>query len=684
VDNIELRLRSSIPGRERWDADIIYRRPKLAQQVQFALSAAPGVVQAEANPFTGRILVVYDAAKFEGIVETLILRALTACLEGRPAQNDAPRSLEEGPSVQDESAIFRTLALANPQPGKLGNAAIWTVASVLVGFLPTWGLSTLMSVKKNTTSVKTEESSVGLLGLLTAASNTAEWFVKHRQRQLWKELASNVEHELRTRAFMHIESLDTAFFDRQSAGQLQSVLSDDISSIGRFLEHGPSNAIQAFVTAILSLASITVLSPSIALVVALPAGGVVLLSRYFQRQIGPLYGEFAKDSANLNKQLANSLSGVATIKSFTAEQREAERTWEISDKRRLSYGRAAAASSKNASFVHGMVYSTVAAAAITLGAMGVSRGSLSSKSFQAIAQLVPRFFGAISQIDDIYDSYLTAGLSAQRVLSLFDAQPSIRDGNHSLPSQAVRGNIAFHEVSFGYQEGAEILRNVSLKIGPGETVGIVGATGAGKTTIAKLLLRFYDVGKGMVTVDGIDVRDVPVGDLRQAVGFVSQDVYLFDGTVYDNIAYGRPGTSLEQVIEAAKAAEAHEFIMRLPNGYHSRVGERGQLLSMGQRQRISIARVVIKSAPIIILDEATASVDNETEAAIHRSIERVAMGRSMIIIAHRLSTIRNSNRIYVIDDGNVVEQGTHDELLVGGGLYASLWNVQTGNRTQSL
>jgi len=688
VETLDLTLRSSIPGRQRWETTALYRRPSLARQVQAALSQVEGVRQVEANAYTGRILVLYDRQRFEDGVEPLIRRILEdrlgrgSALPVDAGSAAAPVPADDGADQRDENAIYRVLSAASPQPGQLGKAAIWTAASVVVGFLPTWGLSSLMSIGRQGSGAaeKAEGTSLPVLGLLTAASNAAEWYIKHYQRQLWKELASDVEHELRTRAFMHVEALDMSFFDRQSVGYVQSVLTSDISAVGSFLERGPSNAIQAFTSASLSLLSVALVSPSIALVLAAPAGGVVLLSRYFQRQIAPLYMEFAADTADMNKRLANSLGGIATVKSFTAEQDEADRIWEISDKRRLSYSRAVAASSKNASFAHGTVYSTVAAAAVTLGAMKVASGSMSSKSFQTVAQMIPKFFGAISQIDDIYDSYVSANMAAQRVMTLLDEVPAIQDGDSMLSLYDMEGDIAFEDVAFGYQEGFDILRGVSLSVGQGETVGIVGATGAGKTTIAKLLLRFYDVDGGTVTIDGTDVRDFGVRDLREAVSFVAQDVYLFDGTVFDNIAFGQPGATLEEVVEAAKSAEAHDFIMKLPDGYHSEVGERGQRLSMGQRQRISIARAMLKAAPIIILDEATASVDNETEAAIHRSIDKVAKGRSMIVIAHRLSTVRNSTRIYVLEDGHIIEHGTHDQLLEQGGLYASLWNVQTGNR----
>lgn len=674
-DEIRLRLRSSTPGRQRWEAPAIRRELWLAQQVQAALAVQPGVMRAEANAIIGRILVLYDTAIFPGGVETLLRTTLADCLERPQPEAEAQPWLSDSP-------IFRVLKLAKSQPGLLTRAELWAAGAVLVGFLPTWGLSTLMSVSKATTSNDPNRPSIGFLGLLTALSSAAEWYIKHRQRQLWKEFASQVEHKLRSKAFAHVESLDMAFFDSRNTAQLQDILWGDISTVGRFLETGPSNAIQTVVTAALCLCTIAALSPSLALLVALPAGAVVLVARYFQRQITPLYEQFAEDSAELSRQLANCLSGMATIKSFTAEQREAERTRRTSDKRRISYSRAISASSKNASFLHATVYSTVSALTITAAATYVMRGSMSTRSFQTVTQLVWRFFAAISQLDDLYDTYLNAGSTAQRLLDVFDVRPTILDGERHPQLARVRGDIVFRNVSFSYRPGTEILRNINLEIHPGEIVGIVGATGAGKSTIAKVLLRFYDVEGGSVTIDGTDVKELPVKLLRQMTAFVAQDVYLFDGTVYENIAYGRPDATMEQLIEAARAAEAHDFIVQLPGGYQSPVGERGQRLSLGQRQRISIARAVIKDAPILVFDEATASVDNETEAAIQASIEKMAVGRSMIIIAHRLSAVRNSARIYVIGEGAVVEQGTHEALLASGGLYASLWNVQTGARAR--
>ena len=275
--------------------------------------------------------------------------------------------------------------------------------------------------------------------------------------------------------------------------------------------------------------------------------------------------------------------------------------------------------------------------------------------------------------------------STDRALDLLDADALLPDGKTALNAKDVSGEISLEEVRFEYQssENQSVIHNLSLQIPAGRTVGIVGSTGAGKTTLVKLLLRFYDVQSGCIRLDGHDLRDLRVKDLRRAIGFVSQDVYLFHGTVRENIAYGTFDATDEHVIEAAKIAEAHDFIMSLPKGYDTIVGERGQKLSGGQRQRVSIARAVLKDPPVLILDEATSSVDNETEALIQRSLEKIAVGRTTIVIAHRLSTIRNADRIFVLERGQLVEHGRHDELVSKDGIYARLWGVQTGERKKA-
>jgi ATP-binding cassette subfamily B protein len=271
--------------------------------------------------------------------------------------------------------------------------------------------------------------------------------------------------------------------------------------------------------------------------------------------------------------------------------------------------------------------------------------------------------------------------STARILDLLDTVSTIQDGTRELPVRKLRGEVSFENVSFEYSShNMPVIHNLTLHVPAGETIALVGATGSGKTTLVKLLLRFYDIQSGVIRLDGLNIRDLRLVDLRGAIGFVSQDVFLFHGTVRENIAYGSFEATLDQIVDAAKIAEAHEFITELPQGYETVVGERGQKLSGGQRQRLSIARAVLKDPPVLVLDEATSSVDNETEAAIQRSMERIIVGRTTIVIAHRLSTVRNADRIFVLERGVLREHGRHEDLVADGGIYAGLWRVQTGER----
>jgi len=309
-------------------------------------------------------------------------------------------------------------------------------------------------------------------------------------------------------------------------------------------------------------------------------------------------------------------------------------------------------------------------------------GTLAIGVYSVLIFITQRLLWPLTSLGDTLDLYQRAMASTDRALDLLDADALLPEGKTALDVKKVNGEIELENVKFEYQntENQSVIHNLSLRMAAGETIGIVGSTGAGKTTLVKLLLRFYDVQQGCIRLDGQDLRDLRIKDLRRAIGFVSQDVYLFHGTVRENIAYGTFDATDEQIVEAAKIAEAHDFIISLPQGYDTIVGERGQKLSGGQRQRVSIARAVLKDPPVLILDEATSSVDNETEALIQRSLEKIAVGRTTIVIAHRLSTVRNADRIFVLERGQLVEQGRHDDLVGSKGIYERLWSVQTGVR----
>ena len=316
-------------------------------------------------------------------------------------------------------------------------------------------------------------------------------------------------------------------------------------------------------------------------------------------------------------------------------------------------------------------------------------GELNVGVYSVLVFMTQRLLWPLTRLGSVLDQYQRAMASTSRALDLLDTEAKVRSGATVLARDQIKGAVQFEAVEFHYDLAAEdpassearvvpILRGLDVDIPAGQTVAFVGATGAGKSTLIKLLLRFYDVKAGRVCLDGVDVRELELASLRQAIGLVSQDVFLFHGTVRDNIAYGSFAASMEDIVAAAKAAEAHEFILALPQGYDTIVGERGQKLSGGQRQRVSIARALLVDPPILILDEATSSVDNETEAAIQRSLERITRGRTTLVIAHRLSTIRRADATFVLEQGRVIERGTHEQLLAEAGVYASLWRVQTG------
>ena len=317
-------------------------------------------------------------------------------------------------------------------------------------------------------------------------------------------------------------------------------------------------------------------------------------------------------------------------------------------------------------------------AMLIFGGFQTIDGTLEVAAYSAMIFLTQRLLWPLTRMGETFDQYQRAMASVARIMSLFETDSKIQSGPTELPLENIQGKLSFENVDFSYKGREVVFSNLSVDINPGQTVAFVGSTGSGKTTIVKLLLRLYDPTNGRISLDDIDLKDLKLQDLRRGIGLVSQDTFLVDGTVKENIIYGRQDASMDRIIEAAKIAEVHEFIINLPKGYDTLVGERGQKLSGGQRQRISIARAVLKDPPILVLDEATSSVDNETEAAIQRSLEKLILDRTTILIAHRLSTVRNADRIYVIENGKIIEEGTHEELVKSNRLYTTLWNVQTG------
>jgi ATP-binding cassette subfamily B protein len=519
--------------------------------------------------------------------------------------------------------------------------------------------------------------------LVLAAINVGVWIVEsltdYIAQILWRNLAQTIEHEARMDAYRHVQRLELAWFEDQSTGGLLSILNDDVNQLERFLDIGANELVRTLVNVVFVGVVFFVAEPVLGVVAFAPIPLIVWASIRYQHRLEPRYTEVRQAAGDLGALLANNVSGIATIRSFTAEERESERVATASTAYREANRRAIKLSS---AFIPLIRMAILAAFTVTLivGGQAALDGSLAVGTFSVLVYMTQRLLWPLTRLGETFDLYQRAMASTRRILDLLAVDPTIVGGPGALPSP-LRGEVRFSGVRFRYGAGRPVLDGFDLTVPPGETHAIVGSTGAGKSTVVKLLLRFYDPQDGRITLDGVPVDDVSLVALRREVGYVGQDVFLFQGTVRDNLAYGRPDAADvtdAELERAARLAEAHDFIVELPDGYDTVVGERGQKLSGGQRQRLSIARAILKDPPVLVLDEATSAVDNETEAAIQRSLELVGRGRTVIVIAHRLSTVRHADRIHVLEEGRVVEAGTHDTLVAQRGLYAALWRIQTG------
>jgi ATP-binding cassette subfamily B protein len=515
-----------------------------------------------------------------------------------------------------------------------------------------------------------------ILGAVNVIVWAGESLTEYLAALAWRNLAQTLEHEARMDAYAHVQDLELAYFEDRSSGGLLAILNDDVNQLERFLDVGANAIIVTAVTVIIVGAVFIAVSPLLALIAFAPIPIILWGTLLYQRRLAPRYAAVRARVGDLSASLTNNLGGIATIKAFTAEPREVERIGAESDAYRRANGEAIRLSS---AFVPLIRMAILAGFTVTLlvGGWAAINGSLRVGLYSVLVFMTQRLLWPLTRLGETFDLYQRAMASTRRILDLIEVEPAFRPGTGDLP-RPVRGEIDFEDVHFGYGEDDEVLRGLSLRVPAGETHAVVGLTGSGKSTLVKLLLRFYEPRSGRISVDGVPVEELSFPALRGATGLVAQDNFLFDGTVRENIAYGRPEASAPEVERAARLAEAHSFIVDLSNGYDTVIGERGQKLSGGQRQRLAIARAILRDPAILILDEATSSVDNETEAAIQRSLEIVSRGRTTLVIAHRLSTVRGAHRIHVLENGVVSESGTHEELIVTGGLSAALWRVQTG------
>ncbi|MEJ2603629.1 MAG: ABC transporter ATP-binding protein [Gammaproteobacteria bacterium] len=516
-----------------------------------------------------------------------------------------------------------------------------------------------------------------LLGGLTLVIWVSESLFEYLYLILWRNLAQDLQHGMRLDAYQHVQELDLAYFEDQSTGNLVAILNDDVNQLERFLDGGANNLIQVATTLVAVGTVFFVVSPLIAVVAFTPIPVIVIGAFYFQRRAQPLYAEVRARVGRLGSRLSANVSGIATIKSFATEKLETERVRRDSVAYVESNRRAIAVSSAFIPVIRMAILAGFLATFLIGGWMTLS-GKLAVGAYGVLVFLTQRLLWPLTGLAETVDLYERAMASSKRILDLIEEPVTIHDAADARPLADVSGRITFRHVWFGYGDGEPVLRDIEFDIAPTETVAFVGHTGAGKSSLIKLMLRFYEPRQGEILLDGRPITAFTLESLRRNIGLVSQEVFLFQGSIRENIAYGAPEADDEAIVRAARAAEAMEFIDRLPKGLDTIVGERGQKLSGGQRQRLSLARALLKDPPVLILDEATSAVDNETEAAIQRSLATISHSRTTLVIAHRLSTIVHADRIIVLDRGRIAETGDHDSLLARGGIYASLWAVQTG------
>lgn len=489
-------------------------------------------------------------------------------------------------------------------------------------------------------------------------------------------MGAKIEHDMRNEIFGHYQKLSFAFFDNQKVGHLLSRITSDLFDITELLHHGPEDVVISAIKLLGAFIILLIINAKLAFVAI---GFVVIMLLYAVAMNGRMRGAFRENRAriaDINSQIEDSLSGIRVVKSFSNEKTEMDKFEEgnsrFVDSKKKSYR-------YMGTYNSGMgVFSTlITVGSLLMGAWLMMKGELSAADLVTFLLYINNFTEPVKKLVNFTEQFQNGYSGYERFVEIMNIAPDIKDKEDAKSLDRVQGEIQFEDVSFHYSENkGNVLSHVNLDVKPGEYVALVGSSGAGKTTLCSLIPRFYDVTGGAVRLDGIDIRDVKLKDLRRQIGIVQQDVYLFAGTILENIRYGKPEATDEEVVNAAMAANAHEFIMSLPEGYNTDIGQRGVKLSGGQKQRLSIARVFLKNPPVLIFDEATSALDNESEKIVQHSLELLAKDRTTFVIAHRLSTIRNAERILVLTEDGIAEEGTHESLLAQGGIYAGLYNMQ--------
>lgn len=514
------------------------------------------------------------------------------------------------------------------------------------------------------------------LGILMIVMVGVEGFCNYFITYYGHVMGAKMEYDMRNEIFGHYQKLSFAFYDNQKVGHLLSRITSDLFDITELLHHGPEDVLISSIKLLGAFLILITINIKLALVAITIVLIMLIYAIFMNKKMKKAFKENRARIADINSQIEDSLSGIRVVKSFSNEETEM-------GKFRLGNNRFLQSKSRTYKYMGayhtGMnVFSTlITVGSLIMGAYLLTLGELTTADLVTFLLYINNFIEPVKKLVNFTEQFQNGYSGYERFLEIIEIAPDIADKQDAKSMETAKGDIQFEDVTFHYSEHNEnVLTHVNLQVKQGEYVALVGSSGAGKTTLCSLIPRFYDVSSGSIKIDGIDIRDIKLKDLRKQIGIVQQDVYLFAGTVMDNIRYGKPQATDEEVIRAAMAANAHEFIMSLPDGYDTDIGQRGVKLSGGQKQRLSIARVFLKNPPVLIFDEATSALDNESEKIVQKSLEHLAKDRTTFVIAHRLSTIRNAQRILVLTEEGIAEEGTHESLLKQGGIYAGLYEMQ--------
>jgi len=588
---------------------------------------------------------------------------------------------------QTDSSFYsfkRFLKYAKPWKWKIIKSSIYSTINKLFDIAPEilLGAAVDLVVRRENSFIAnlgfdSIESQIAILGIITFLIWAFESIFQYLYSISWRNLAQSIEHNIRIDAYNHVQKLDMSWFENKKVGDITAKLNDDVNQLERFLDNGFNSLIQLVVSTIAIGAWFFYISPLVASITILPVPIILLIAFFFQKNLSPRYLAVRNSAGLLNNTIFNNLIGISTIKSSVSETVESKRVEDLSQNYRLKNKSAIMLSSAFVPIVRMGVLSGFLGTMI-VGSYLALNGKIEIGSYSILIFLTQRFLWPFTTLSETVDLFERSMASNKRILDLLNTEHTIKDNDNSIVINDFEEDIFFSDITFYYDRNKTLFKNLNFTIKNNSLTGIVGQTGAGKTTIIKLLLRFYDTKNGNISIGNHQIKKIKLKNLRENIGYVSQDIFMFDGSIKENIAYPDIDCDDEQVNKAATLSQCSEFIDKLPDKYDTLIGERGQKISAGQKQRIAIARALYKNPPILIFDEATSSIDNETEHLIQIALNEISKNRTTIVIAHRLSTVRNADNIIVIGDGNIIEEGNHNQLINNKNIYKKLWDIQTG------